>query len=117
MSGSAECRNHPPRGKRAQRQLLIGLTTRSPQRERMTRAFLLTMTYMDAGQPSITTQLQPLTSALAGFDECVGDFASTENPRWHPCFWIALAQTTAPCSGRFAHWCDRGHIQVLCSFF
>jgi hypothetical protein len=51
MSGSAECRNQPPRGKRAQRQLLIGLTTRSPERERMTRAFLLTKTYMDAGNP------------------------------------------------------------------
>jgi hypothetical protein len=49
MSGSAECRNHPPRGKRAQRQLLIGTATRSPERERKTRAFLLTMTYMEAG--------------------------------------------------------------------
>jgi hypothetical protein len=49
MSGSAECRNYQPRGKRAQRQPLIGLTTRSPERERKTRAFLLTMTYMDAG--------------------------------------------------------------------
>jgi hypothetical protein len=49
MSGSAECRNQPPRGKRAQWQLLIGLTTRSPERERRARAFLLTKTYMDAG--------------------------------------------------------------------
>src|ERR1700689_3511449 len=47
MSGSAECRNQPPRGKRAQRQLLIGLTTRSPERVRIARAFFLTMTYMD----------------------------------------------------------------------
>jgi hypothetical protein len=47
MSGSAECRNQPPRGKRAQWQLLIGLTMRSPERERRARAFLLTKTYMD----------------------------------------------------------------------
>ncbi|MGD0366068.1 MAG: hypothetical protein ABSA94_01315, partial [Acidobacteriaceae bacterium] len=41
---------------RAQRQLLIRLTTRSPERERMTRAFLLTKTYMDAGDsPRIAT--------------------------------------------------------------
>jgi hypothetical protein len=54
MSGSAECRNHPPRGKRAQRQLLIGLTTRSPERVQETRAFLLTMTYMEAGDTATT---------------------------------------------------------------
>jgi len=36
---------------RAQRQLLIGLATRSPERERQTRAFLLTKTYMEAGHP------------------------------------------------------------------
>jgi hypothetical protein len=56
MSGSAECRNHPPRGKRAQRQLLIGTATRSPERVRKTRAFLLTMTYMDAGNTPITPE-------------------------------------------------------------
>jgi predicted phage gp36 major capsid-like protein len=49
MSGSAECRNQPPRGERAQRPLLIGPATRSPERARKTRAFLLTKTYMDAG--------------------------------------------------------------------
>jgi hypothetical protein len=52
MSGSAECRNQPPRGERAQRPLLIGPATRSPERERKTRAFLLTKTYMDAGHPA-----------------------------------------------------------------
>jgi hypothetical protein len=49
MSGSAECRNQPPRGKRAHHPILIGLTARSPERVRMNRAFLLTKTYMDAG--------------------------------------------------------------------
>lgn len=48
-SGFAECRNHPPRSIRARRQLLVGWKTRSPQRVRKTRAFLLTKTYMDAG--------------------------------------------------------------------
>ena len=34
---------------RAQRQLLIELATRSPEREKKTRVFQLTKTYMDAG--------------------------------------------------------------------
>jgi hypothetical protein len=60
MSGSAECRNQPPRGKGAKLQPLIGPATRSPERERKTRAFLLTMTYMDAGD-------SPATRWLHGF--------------------------------------------------
>jgi len=40
---------------RAQRQLLIGLATRSPEREQKNRAFQLTKTYMDAGDMGITT--------------------------------------------------------------
>jgi hypothetical protein len=34
---------------RAQRQLLIGLATRSPERDQKTRVFQLTKTYMEAG--------------------------------------------------------------------
>jgi hypothetical protein len=50
------CRVQEPYAERhtSQRQLLIGLTTRSPEREQMTRAFLLTMTYMDAGNTART---------------------------------------------------------------
>jgi len=39
---------------RAQRQLLIGLATRSPERAKESRAFRLTKTYMDAGNPPRT---------------------------------------------------------------
>ena len=53
MSGSAECRNQPPRGKRALQSILIRRTPRSPERVRETRAFLLTKTYMDAGDTAI----------------------------------------------------------------
>jgi len=66
MSGSAECRNQPPRGKRAQ-QLLIGLTTRSPERVRMTRAFLLTMTYMDAGDTAKACLTALITNLKVAF--------------------------------------------------
>jgi hypothetical protein len=52
MSGSAECRNQPSKGKRAQRQLLSRPATRSPERARKTRAFLLTKTYIGAGDTS-----------------------------------------------------------------
>ena len=38
---------------RAQRQLLIELATRSPEREKKTRVFQLTKTYMDAGDPGV----------------------------------------------------------------
>jgi hypothetical protein len=74
MSGSAECRNHQPRGKRAQRQLLIGPATRSPQRERKTRAFLLTKTYIDAGDTPTTRNLGPAPIV----DERLGDYALIE---------------------------------------
>jgi hypothetical protein len=50
----SECRNQPPRGIRAQQSILIGRTTRSQERERMTRAFLLTKTYMEAGDTATT---------------------------------------------------------------
>ena len=38
---------------RAQRQLLIELATRSPEREKKTRVFQLTKTYMDAGDTGV----------------------------------------------------------------
>ena len=44
--------------KSAQRKLLIRLATRSPERERQSRAFLLTKTYMDAGD-SLGTRMWP----------------------------------------------------------
>jgi len=49
MYGSAESRNHRPRGLRAQRQTLIGLIARSPKRATNTCAFLLTLTYIEVG--------------------------------------------------------------------
>ena len=66
MSGSAECRNHPPRGKRAQQSILIRRTPRSPERVRETRAFLLTKTYMDAGNSSTSVKIE-LRNHSAGF--------------------------------------------------
>jgi len=62
---------------RAQRQTLIELATRSPERERKTRVFHLTKTYMDAGYPTGTVEFaaQTLSSRL-------GDSASTENRSW-----------------------------------
>ncbi|MGA9130950.1 MAG: hypothetical protein WB384_03005, partial [Candidatus Sulfotelmatobacter sp.] len=44
--------------KSAQRKLLIGIATRSPEREKQSRAFLLTKTYMDAGD-SLGTRMWP----------------------------------------------------------
>jgi len=55
MSGSAECRNQPPRGERAQQSILVKPATRSPERERKSRAFLLTKTYMDARNTAAIT--------------------------------------------------------------
>ncbi|MGO9492391.1 MAG: hypothetical protein ACLPZY_08905, partial [Terracidiphilus sp.] len=51
MSGSAWSRNHQPRGTHARQSILTKITTRSPEREKQTYAFLLTKTYMDAGNP------------------------------------------------------------------
>ena len=73
MSGSAQ-RNHPPRGKGALRQLLIGPATRSPERERKTRAFLLTKTYMDAGDTSL------MNHTAAGEQELIGSARSDGLP-------------------------------------
>jgi len=52
-----ESRNHQPRGKRAQPSIPIRPTARSPARVRNTRAFLLTKTYMDGGDPLGTAHL------------------------------------------------------------
>jgi hypothetical protein len=41
---------------RAQPQLLIGLATRSPEREQKTRVFQLTKTYMEAGDSTGTPE-------------------------------------------------------------
>src|ERR1700685_3419814 len=49
-------RNHQPRGKGAQSSILIRHTTRSPEREKKARAFLLTETYMEAGDTSGTRE-------------------------------------------------------------
>jgi|GEM_PF-5094553 len=51
-----ERRNHQPRGKRAQLSILIRPTARSPARLRKTRAFLLTKTYMDGGDPGFPSK-------------------------------------------------------------
>jgi hypothetical protein len=48
---SAACRSRPPRGERVQQSILIRPATRSPERVSETRAFLLTKTYMDTGDP------------------------------------------------------------------
>jgi hypothetical protein len=47
---------------RAQRQLLIGLATRSPERDQKTRVFQLTKTYMEAGDTSRTDNPGPTGS-------------------------------------------------------
>jgi hypothetical protein len=75
MSGSAECRNQPPRGTRAQRQLLIEPATRSPERARKTRASLLTMTYMDAGHTSNKTFIRMISGRRRGIDEAFACFS------------------------------------------
>jgi hypothetical protein len=54
MSGSAQSRNHQPRGKRAQPSIPTKTTTRSPARVKKTRAFLLTKTYMEGGDTGVT---------------------------------------------------------------
>jgi hypothetical protein len=51
MSGPAGSRDHQPRGTRAQAINRIRRNARSPERAQEARAFLLTKTYMDAGQP------------------------------------------------------------------
>ncbi len=58
MSGSAQSRNQPPRGKGAQQPILIIFTARSPERERKTRVFQLTKTYMDAGDSPRTPKIE-----------------------------------------------------------
>src|SRR6202011_3538068 len=48
MSGSAESRNHKPRGNTVRRRILIKWIARSPERAQKSRAFPLTLTYIDA---------------------------------------------------------------------
>ena len=50
-------RNHQPRGKGARKSILTRHTARSPEREKKTRAFRLTKTYMDGGHPTGTASL------------------------------------------------------------
>jgi len=52
MSGPAGSRDHQPRGIRAHADNLIRWNARPPERAQETRAFLLTMTFMDAGYSS-----------------------------------------------------------------
>jgi hypothetical protein len=56
MSGPAGCRDHQPRGIGAQADHLIRRNTRSPERAQDTRAFMLTMTFMDAHHTPATTK-------------------------------------------------------------
>ncbi len=43
------CRDHPPRGTVALGGILIRSSARSPERAQKSRAFRLTLTYMDVG--------------------------------------------------------------------
>ena len=56
-----ESRNHQPRGIRAQPKILQNPATRSRERAQRTRAFLLTMTYMDGGDSPGTPEFVALT--------------------------------------------------------
>ena len=53
----------PPRGTNCVQAILIRSNARSPERAQETRAFLLTLTYMDVGNTDITTIW--ITSGLA----------------------------------------------------
>jgi hypothetical protein len=52
MSGPAGSRDHQPRGTSAQANDPIRRNARSPKRAQDSRAFLLTKTFMEAGQPN-----------------------------------------------------------------
>ena len=51
MSGSAVSRNHQPRGKGCVRKVLIRPKRALPSAPKKSRAFLLTLTYMEVGYP------------------------------------------------------------------
>src|SRR5260370_42650573 len=54
MSGSAESRNHKPRGNTVRRRILIRWIARSPERAQKSRASPLTLTCIDARHSGIT---------------------------------------------------------------
>lgn len=57
MSGPAGSRDHQPRGNGAHAVFPVRSIGRSPERDKIPCAFLLTLTYMDAGHTDITIGL------------------------------------------------------------
>src|SRR5713101_5591280 len=61
MSGSAVSRNHKPRGNTVRRRILIRWIARSPERAQKSRAFPLTLTYID-----VLKQMTQMKNRISG---------------------------------------------------
>jgi len=79
MSGPAGCRDHQPRGTRAQADDSIRRNTRSPERDRESRAFLLTKTFMDAGHPGNTCRRAQGSVLLCSWNNTSAQFMGRQS--------------------------------------